>query len=172
MTRLAPFRFAALLALALGLAGCGVISTLVEGSKYAKAVEADLESATGVRPSVGFNWSNGRLLTVTVAYPRLYERKPLAALAEIVRRSVESHFRQKPEDIVLSFSLGSSGSGTTAAGRASEQQVDSGFIPVRHGGPGTASKVGAADLRLDGRLSGGAARCSAGTDTWRRPQAS
>jgi hypothetical protein len=58
-----------LLALALGLAGCGVISTLVEGSKYAKAVEADLESATGVRPSVGFNWSNGRLLTVTVAYP-------------------------------------------------------------------------------------------------------
>src|SRR4029077_8048208 len=87
--------------------GCGVISTLVEGSKYAKAVEADLESATGVRPSVGFNWSNGRLLTVTVAYPQLYERKPLAALAEIVRRSVESHFRQKPEDIVLSFSLGS-----------------------------------------------------------------
>jgi len=170
MTRLAPFRFAALLALALGLAGCGVISTLVEGSKYAKAVEADLESATGVRPSVGFNWSNGRLLTVTVAYPQLYERKPLAALAEIVRRSVESHFRQKPEDIVLSFSLGSSGSGSTAAGRASEQQVDSGFIPV--GGPGTASKVGAADLRLDGRLSGGAARCSAGTDTWRRPQAS
>jgi hypothetical protein len=37
MTRLAAFRFAALLALALGLAGCGVISTLVEGSKYAKA---------------------------------------------------------------------------------------------------------------------------------------
>ena len=171
MTRLAPFRFAALLALALGLAGCGVISTLVEGSKYAKAVEADLESATGVRPSVGFNWSNGRLLTVTVAYPRLYERKPLAALAEIVRRSVESHFRQKPEDIVLSFSLGSSGSGTTAAGRASEQQVDSGFIPARSG-PGSASKVGAAGLRLDGRLSGGAPRCSAGTDTWRRPQAS
>jgi hypothetical protein len=114
MTRPAVFRFAAVFTLAFGLAACGVISTLVEGWKYAKAVEADLESATGVKPSVGFNWSNGRLLTVTVLYPQLYERKPLAALAEIVRRSVESNFQQKPEDIVLSFSLGRSGSGTTA----------------------------------------------------------
>jgi hypothetical protein len=53
-------------------------------------------------------------LTVTVAYPQLYERKPLAALAEIVRRSVEAHFKQKPEDIELSFSLGRSGSGREA----------------------------------------------------------
>jgi hypothetical protein len=114
MTRLVAIRFAALLAVALGLTACGVISTLVEGWRYAKAVEADLEAGTGVRPSVGFNWSNGRLLTVTVAYPALYERKPLAALAEIVRRSVENHFQHKPEDIVLSFSLGPSGSGTVA----------------------------------------------------------
>jgi hypothetical protein len=118
MTRLATFRFASFVALALGLAACGVISTLVEGWKYARAVEADLESATGVKPSVGFNWSNGRLLTVTVAYPQLYERKPLAALAEIVRRSVEAHFKQKPEDIELSFSLGRSGSGREAQVRA------------------------------------------------------
>jgi len=114
MTRLAAFRLAALLAVALGLAACGVIGTLVDGWRYAKAVEADLENTTGVKPSVGFNWSNGRLLTVTVAYPQLYERKPLAALAEIVRRSVESHFQQKPKDVVLSFSLGPSGSGTVA----------------------------------------------------------
>jgi hypothetical protein len=114
MTRPAAFRFATLLAVALGLAACGVISTLVEGWRYARAVEADLENTTGVKPSVGFNWSNGRLLTVTVAYPALYERKPLAALAEVVRRSVESHFQQKPEDIVLSFSLGPPGPGTVA----------------------------------------------------------
>ena len=114
MTRLVAFRLGAFVALALGLASCGVISTLVEGWKYARAVEADLESTTGVKPSVGFKWENGRLLTVTVAYPQLYERKPLAALAEIVRRSVETHFKQKPENIELSFSLGRSGSGTVA----------------------------------------------------------
>ena len=114
MTRLAASRFGAFVALALGLAACGVISTLVEGWKYAKAVESDLESATGVKPWVGFKWQNGRLSTVTVAYPQLYEKKPLATLAEIVRRSVETHFKQKPEDIELSFSLGRSGSGTEA----------------------------------------------------------
>jgi hypothetical protein len=114
MTRPAAFRFAVFIALALGLAACGVISTLVEGWKYAKAVETDLESATGVKPSVGFKWENGRLLTVTVAYPQLYERKPLVALAEIVRHAVETRFKQKPEDIELSFSLRSSGSGTEA----------------------------------------------------------
>jgi hypothetical protein len=84
MTGLVAFRLATFVTLALGLAACGVISTLVEGWKYAKAVEADLESATGVKPSVGFKWENGRLLTVTVAYPQLYEKKPLAALADIV----------------------------------------------------------------------------------------
>jgi len=114
MTRVAVFRFSALLLLALGLAACGVISTLIEGWKYAKAVETDLESTTGVKPNVGFEWKNGQLLTVTVAYPQLYERKPLAALAEIVRRSVETHFKQQARDIVLSFSLGSSGPGTVA----------------------------------------------------------
>jgi len=114
MTKPAALRLAAFVALALSLAACGVIGTLIEGWKYAKAVEADLESETGVRPSVGFKWENGRLLTVTVAYPQLYESKPLTALAEIVRHSVETHFKQKPEDIELSFSLGRSGSGTVA----------------------------------------------------------
>jgi hypothetical protein len=146
MTGLAAFRLATFVALALGLvlglAACGVISTLVEGWKYAKAVEADLESATGVKPSVGFKWENGRLLTVTVAYPQLYEKKPLAALAEIVRRSVETHFKQKPEDIGLSFSLGRSGSGTVA-----ELQGDEGSArseqPALLGLSGAASSRGA-----------------------------
>jgi hypothetical protein len=50
MTRLVAFRIAAFVAVALGVAACGVISTLVEGWKYARAVETDLESATGVKP--------------------------------------------------------------------------------------------------------------------------
>ena len=110
MTGLAAFRLATFVALALGLvlglAACGVISTLVEGWKYAKAVEADLESATGVKPSVGFKWENGRLLTVTVAYPQLYEKKPLAALADIVRRSVELVSNRSPRTSSCLFHWG------------------------------------------------------------------
>jgi hypothetical protein len=40
----------AILVLTAGLAACGPISTLVDGFKYAKAVEADLEAATGLKP--------------------------------------------------------------------------------------------------------------------------
>jgi hypothetical protein len=37
---------------------------------------------TGKRCSVGFNFNNGRLLQVTVTYPRLYDAKSMRDLAE------------------------------------------------------------------------------------------
>jgi len=107
-------RVAVLLVLALGLASCDAISTLIDGFKYANAVATDLEGSTGMKPEVGFNWTNGRLLTVTVTFPRIDEKRPLPELAETVRHAVANHFRQTPGDIVLGFSLGKSASGTVA----------------------------------------------------------
>jgi hypothetical protein len=92
--------------LAIGLAACGVVNTLVDGFKHAKAVEDDLEQATGLKPSVGFNFNNGRLLQVTISYPRLYDAKPLQDLAEATRSAIQKEFKQTPENIVLAFSLG------------------------------------------------------------------
>ena len=80
-------------------------NTITEGFKQAKAVEEDLEQAVGLRPSVGFNWNNGRLLSVTVIFPYLYDTKPMRELAEAVRAAVGKEFKQTPEDIVLGFSL-------------------------------------------------------------------
>ena len=108
------FRIAALLAFAVSLAACDMISTLIDGWKYAKAVESGLEISTGIKPLVGFNWRNGRLVTVTVTFPRLYDAKPLRDVAETVRAAVGKEFKQTPEDIVLAFSLGKSGAGTVA----------------------------------------------------------
>jgi hypothetical protein len=108
-------KVATVLFIAILVAGCDVLSTLTNGFSYAKAVEADLEASTGVRPNVGFNWANGRLLNVTVTFPRVLETPPLSDLARTVRHAVTSHFRQTPEDIILGFSLGKSGAGTTAA---------------------------------------------------------
>ena len=98
-------RMAAVLVLAIGLSACDAVNTATEGFKHAKDVEADLERSIGVRPQVGFNWHNGRLTTVTVAFPGLYETKPLRDVAEAVRTSVTTQFKQKPEAIVLAFSL-------------------------------------------------------------------
>jgi hypothetical protein len=100
-------KITAILVFTISLAACDAFSTVTEGFKYAKAVESDVEQATGVKPQVGFNWNNGQLVSVTVAFPRVYDAKPLPELAETIRSSVKRQFKQTPENIVLAFSLGS-----------------------------------------------------------------
>jgi hypothetical protein len=99
-------RIAPALVIALTLAACDAVNTVTEGSVHARAVESDLEKATGVKPRVGFNWNNGRLTSVTVQYAGIVQSPPLDDLAKTVRASVESQFKQTPENIVLAFSLG------------------------------------------------------------------
>src|ERR1700752_1894289 len=62
----------AIVILAAALAGCDAVNTMTEGFKHAKAVEADIWEATGVKPAVGFSWNNGQLTSVTVSFPKLY----------------------------------------------------------------------------------------------------
>ena len=110
--------------LALGLAACGVASTLVDGFKYAKAVEADLQEMTGVKPAVGFNWHNGRLVSVTVTFPRLYEAKPLGELAESARAAVTREFKQTPDNIVLAFTFSAAPGRSAQAGQAPAHMIE------------------------------------------------
>ena len=95
----------AIAALSLALTQCGQVNTLVNGFKYANAVASALEQEMGAKPQVGFNWHNGRLLSVTVQFPDLYQRKPLAELAGRVRAVVEKEFQQKPDNIILGFRI-------------------------------------------------------------------
>ncbi|WP_426410141.1 hypothetical protein [Bradyrhizobium ganzhouense] len=99
------FRAVVLVVLAFALSACDVVATLKDGLQQAKAVEGDLEQSTGVKPRVGFNWHNGRLTSVTVLFPGLYQKKPLDDLAGLVRTAVTKEFKQTPDAIVLSFAL-------------------------------------------------------------------
>jgi hypothetical protein len=91
---------------AISLAACDVTSTLVDSSKQARAVESALETATGVKPNVGFNWQNGKLASVTVIFPAIPETKPLREIADEVRAAVGKEFKQEANNVVLAFSLG------------------------------------------------------------------
>jgi hypothetical protein len=113
----------AIIILATSLAACGLISTFVNGFKYAEAVAVDLEQATGLKPGVGFNWHNGRLVRVTVTFPKLYDAKPVRELADVVRTSVRKQFKQAPEDIELGFSLGATAPDTSAQAEQPRQQA-------------------------------------------------
>jgi hypothetical protein len=99
------FRIGAALIFMLVLAGCDAVNTMTEGFTHAKAVEKDLEGATGVKPNVGFNWRNGSLVQVTVQFPRLIESKSLHDLAAAARDSIGREFKQTPENIVLAFAV-------------------------------------------------------------------
>src|SRR5262245_18418959 len=99
------FRILAVVVFAISLAACDGISTVTGGLQQARAVENDLAESVGVRPQVGFNWSNGRLASVTVAFPRIHETKSLRELADAVRAAVGKEFKQTPDNIVLAFSL-------------------------------------------------------------------
>jgi hypothetical protein len=99
------FRISAALILVLALTACEVVDTMTEAFKNAKAVESDLEGSTGVRPQVGFDWNNGRLLAVTVQYPRLVESRSLRDLAEAARAAIGREFKETPDKIVLAFSV-------------------------------------------------------------------
>ena len=116
-------KIVAILVLAAGLAACGAISTLVDGFKFAKAVENDLEQDIGLRPTVGFNWHNGRLVVVTVAFPRLYDAKPVRELADLVRAAVRKEFKQTPENVELAFAIGATPPGTTAQAEQPHRQA-------------------------------------------------
>ena len=88
------------------LAACDATTTVTEGFKQARSVESDLETATGVKPNVGFNWANGQLVTVTVLFPAIPETKPLREIADEVRAAVGKEFKQQPNNVMLAFSLG------------------------------------------------------------------
>lgn len=105
-------RIAVLLLVAFSLAGCDAISTLTDGFKYKSAVEEDLAKATGIKPQVGFQWTNGRLVQVTVVFPKVYDGQPLPQLAETVRRAVTAEFKQTPENIELAFVISNKGAPT------------------------------------------------------------
>lgn len=109
------FKIASILILAGSLAACNLISDLTEAFKNAKAVASDLEQVTGSQPQVGFDVHNGRLTSVTVIFPTIYDKKPLRELAGMARTAIGAHFKQTPTHIVLGFSVGTSDPGTTAA---------------------------------------------------------
>jgi hypothetical protein len=95
----------AVVTLAASLAGCGAVDLISKGMSYSKAVAADIEHATGLKPEVGFNWHNGSLQSVTVTFPKVFVGKPLDELAGTVREVVAKEFKQTPDTIVLGFAL-------------------------------------------------------------------
>lgn len=104
MTRRFARAIAAILAV-LALAGCDAFDTFKEGFEHSQAVSAELEKSLGTKSFVGFNWHNGTLNSVSVTFEGVPKNRTLDEIADIARAAVLKEFKQKPEQIVISFSL-------------------------------------------------------------------
>jgi len=93
------------ISVALVLSACGPVDTLKEGFAHSQAVSDSLEKSVGVKPFVGFNWSNGVLASVSVTFPGIPANATLPDIAEKSRQAIAAEFKQSPSQVVLSFSL-------------------------------------------------------------------
>ncbi|WP_158818351.1 hypothetical protein [Methylocapsa sp. S129] len=91
--------------LALVLSSCDGFSAAFDGFRQSNEVAESLEKSSGMKPEVGFNWSNGRLLSVTVTFPRLPKAQSVEELAAATEKAVAASFKQNPEKIVFGFDL-------------------------------------------------------------------
>ncbi len=93
------------LAAVVGLSGCNLFDTATQGFEHARDVAADIRQHVGHEPFVGFRWSNGSLLSVTINFEGIPPGVAIDELADVSRRSVAKRFRQVPDNVVIAFSL-------------------------------------------------------------------
>jgi hypothetical protein len=105
MTRRIATVIAAILLSMGALVACDAWDSLRHGFEHSQAVSADLEKSLGMKSSVGFNWHNGRLTSVTVNFEGLPKDRPLEEIADHSRKAVLRHFKQEPRQLVIAFTL-------------------------------------------------------------------
>jgi hypothetical protein len=103
-------RFACALSAALLVAGCGAVDAMKEGLQHSQDVAQDIEKSLGTKPFVGFNWHNGSLTNVTIAFEGIPKGASTEEIAALSRRAVAARFKQVPENIVISYTLPTEGS--------------------------------------------------------------
>jgi hypothetical protein len=89
----------------LALVACGPVDTLKEGFAHSQAVSESLEKTLGVKPFVGFNWSNGTLDSVSVTFQGIPANVPLTEIVDKSKHAVAAEFKQLPSQVVISFAL-------------------------------------------------------------------
>ncbi len=87
------------------LVACGPVDTLKEGLAHSQAVSESLGKTLGVKPFVGFNWSNGTLDSVSVTFDGIPANVPLADIVDKSKQAVVAEFKQQPSQVVISFTL-------------------------------------------------------------------
>lgn len=93
------------LALTALLCACNAADTIGNGFSHSQAVTQSLLQSTGEKPFVSFNWSNGSLNSVNVMFPKVPQKLTLAQIKQLVKEAVSKEFKQKPDQLLVSFNF-------------------------------------------------------------------
>lgn len=81
------------------------MDSMQQGFQHSQAVSTSIESKTGLKSAVGFQWHNGSLSSVTVNFEGIPEKHTIQELSDISKQAISAEFKQKPDHVVLSFVL-------------------------------------------------------------------
>jgi hypothetical protein len=97
----AQYKFAILMMCSCALVGCG---SFIEMKQQTDQAASLLEKDLGVRPEIGFNIFNGKLVAVTVVFDSdKLNDMPFSELQLRVHRILASTLSQKPEQVIVSL---------------------------------------------------------------------
>jgi hypothetical protein len=100
-------RFVIAVAIALPAASCNFLGSMSEIQSQANATAAALERDLGTRPSVGWNWNNGQLRSVSLVFDgQKVANLQIGQLEARVQMAVTANFKQRPStiEVVTSWS--------------------------------------------------------------------
>lgn len=96
-------RMLAITSVVLAISGCDLVDTMNQSLEYSRAVSRSIESKTGLKSEVGFEWQTGSLTSVTVNFVEMPEKHTIQELSAISKQAILTEFKQKPEHVVLTF---------------------------------------------------------------------
>jgi hypothetical protein len=99
------YRFLPAISIAIALAACGPVDTFKDGFAHSQAVSESLEKTLGLKPFVGFNWSDGTLDSVSVTFQGIPANVPLTDIVAKSKSAVAAEFKQLPSQVIISFAL-------------------------------------------------------------------
>jgi hypothetical protein len=85
------------------LTGCDMADKMQESFKHSGPIEAEIERAAGVKPTV-ISVSSGPILMVTVQFSEI-PVKSVQSLEAICRTAVVHEFKKQPTTLMLSFAF-------------------------------------------------------------------
>ncbi|MDR2187589.1 MAG: hypothetical protein LBE62_05975 [Azonexus sp.] len=97
------WRLLAFLVLLTTIVACDMVDAMKDGFAHSQEVSNKLEKTVGLKPFVGFDWQNGSLMSVTVAFQGIPPNSPLSDITTKVKQAVVDEFKQKPKQIIVSF---------------------------------------------------------------------